>query len=200
MLPVIVAGIAVPIVVAFAIAGPGLGLAVGALAVLALVVVAVRTRPDGRIEVATSPDRRRRILVVLAAPIEDEASVGEIAAAAGVDEEGAAAEVVVLAPARSRFLDRWATDLTRAREAAQRNLVISVASLAKAEVEASASVGDEDLVQATEDRLRLFPATEVILATPAAGEDPRAAAAARRLRSRLDIPFRHVQLGGAEPS
>jgi hypothetical protein len=195
MLPLIVAAIAVPIVFAFAIAGPGLGLAVGALAVLALVVVAARSGPNGRIEVAPSPDRRRRILVVLSAPIEDEESVAEIATAAEVDDEGASAEVVVLAPARSGFLDRWATDLTRAREAAQRNLVISVASLAKADVEASASVGDEDLVQATEDRLRSFPATEVILATPAAAEDPGAASAAQRLRSRLDIPFRHVQLG-----
>ena len=198
-MPLIVAAIAVPIVAAFALVGPGLGLAVGALAVLAIVVVAVRSRPNGRIEVAPSPDRRRRILVVLSAPIEDEASVGAIAAAAEVDETGATTEVVVLAPARSSFLDRWATDLTRAREAAQRDLVISVASLAKADVEASASVGDEDLVQATEDRLRSFPATEVILATPAAAEDPRADAAARRLRSRLDIPFRHVRLGGRRP-
>jgi hypothetical protein len=187
----------VPLVAGFAIAGPGLGLAVGALAVLALVAVAVRSRPESRIEVAPSSDRRRRILVVLSAPIEDEATVREIAAAAEVDEEGTAAEVVVLAPARSRFLDRWASDLRPAREAAQRDLVISVASLAKADVEASATVGDEDLVQATEDRLRSFAATEVILATPAEAEDPGAAKAARRLRARLDIPFRHVELRGA---
>jgi hypothetical protein len=200
MLPLIVAAIAVPIIAAFALAGPGLGLAVGALATFALIALAARWRPEGRIEVAVSPDRRRRILVVLGAPIEDETAVREIAAAAEVEEEGVAAEVVVLAPARSRFLDRWASDLTRAREAAQRDLVISVASLAKAHVEASASVGDEDLVQATEDRLRSFAATEVILATPVGAEDRRGAAAARQLRSRLDVPFKHVVLGPADRS
>jgi hypothetical protein len=195
MLPLIVAAIAVPIVAAFALAGPGLGLAFGALAVVALIGLAARWRPEAGIEVAGSADARRRILVVLSAPIEDAAAVAEIAAAAEVENEGAAAEVVVLAPARSRFLDRWASDLAPAREAAQRSLVITVASLAKADVEASASVGDEDLVQATEDRLRSFAATEVILATPSPTKDPRGAAAAQQLRSRLDIPFKHVLLG-----
>jgi hypothetical protein len=182
-------------VAAFALAGPGLGLAVGALAAAALVVIAARLRPVEPIEVASSADSRRRILVVLSAPIEDADAVEEIAAAAAIDGADAEAEVVVLAPARSRFLDRWASDVARARREAQRDLVISLASLAKARVDASASVGDEDLVQATEDRLRSFAATEVILATPPASTDPAGAAAAEQLRDRLAVPFRHLVLG-----
>ena len=65
--------------------------------------------------------------------------------------------MLVLAPARIRFLDRWASDVEPAREAAQRNLVATVAALAKAGVEAEARVGDEDVVQAVEDQLQTYP-------------------------------------------
>ena len=39
----------------------------------------------------------------------------------------------------------------------------TVAALAKAGVKAEARVGDEDVVQAVEDQLQTFPATEVVL-------------------------------------
>ena len=45
-----------------------------------------------------------------------------------------------------------------AREAAQRNLVATVAALAKAGIDAEARVGDEDVVQAVEDQLQTYPA------------------------------------------
>ena len=61
--------------------------------------------------------------------------------------------------------------------------MISVASLAAADLDARARVGDEDIVQAVEDALRTFPATEVILATGSDSADRQGAAAARRARA-----------------
>ena len=102
-----------------------------------------------------------------------------------------AAEVLVLAPARIGFLDRWASDVEGARREAQQRLVITVASLAKAGVVAEARVGDEDLVQAVEDQLGSFAATDVILVTGSAERGPgRGEAAAAELERRLRAGFR----------
>jgi hypothetical protein len=102
--------------------------------------------------------------------------------------------VRVLAPARIGFLDRWASDVGDARDEAQRNLVATVAALAKDGIEAEARVGDEDFVQAVEDQLQTYPADEVVLvsADPEASEE--VASAAAELRSRLRAEFRHVVL------
>ena len=72
-------------------------------------------------------------------------------------DDGDEDEVRVLVPARIGFLDRWASDVEPAREAAQRSLVATVAALAKAGVKAEARVGDEDVVQAVEDQLQTLP-------------------------------------------
>jgi hypothetical protein len=192
-LPLIVIAIAVPVIAAFAVGGPGLGLAAGALAAVLIAVYAARLRPRGPIAPATG-DGRPRLLLVTSVPIDDPESVRRIAA----DAEGGGAtgegSVRVLAPARSGFLDRWASDVGPAREAAQRTLVITLANLGKADVEADARVGDEGLVQAVEDQLADFPATEVILATGDSESDRAGAQAAEELGSRLSVPFRHVVL------
>lgn len=195
-LPVVIAAIVVPVIAAFLLGGPGIGVAIGALAAVALVVVAVAQRPRGTIAPPAPGDGRRHILVVASRPVEDPETVQLIAREAGVEGEGVEAEVRVLAPARLGFLDRWASDVEGARREAQRNLVITVASLAKADVAAEGRVGDEDLVQAVEDQLQAFPATEVILATGSAGEDPAGHAAATELASRLRPRFRHLTLSG----
>lgn len=204
-LPVLVAAIAVPTAAAFALVGPALGVAVGALVAVAIVVYAVRQAPRGAIVSSAAPDRRRHLLVVVSRPLDSEDAVREIAGIArgsagdvepGRPSRSEPADVLVLAPARIGFLDRWASDLEPARQAAQRNLVIAVASLAKAGVAAEARVGDEDLVQAVEDQLRSFPATEVVLATGEAGEDPAGEAAAAELGSRLRAGFSHVVVRG----
>jgi ABC-type transport system involved in cytochrome bd biosynthesis fused ATPase/permease subunit len=192
-IPIVVAAIAVPIAVSFLTVGPALGMAVGALAAVTIVAVAVRQRPQGAIgsQGASGP---RRVLVVVDDPLEDTAAVEEIAA---VIRTNGASEVMVLAPARIGFLDRWASDVEAARRDAQRRLVISVAALATAGVEAEARVGDEDVVQAVEDQLGSFPAAEVILVSAAGEEDQAAAAAASELRSRLRAKFRWVLSGPA---
>jgi hypothetical protein len=191
-LPLLVLGIAVPIIGAFALGGPGLGLMVGALVAVAVIVSAARLVPRGPIA-PRAGDGRRRLLVVAAVPIDEPHSVRRIAEAAGGEE--APGDVRVLAPARIGFLDRWASDLGPARDQAQRDLVISLANLGKAHVEADARVGDEGLVQAVEDQLADYPATEVILATGGPEADPAGSQAAEELRDRLSVPFKHLVIG-----
>lgn len=185
-LPLIVAAIAVPIVAAFYAGGPGVGVAVGALVTATIVVAAVRDRPRGAIGIS-APGNDRRVLVVVSRPVEDPEVIRRIVATVG--PEAADGDVLVLAPARIGFFDRWASDLEAARGEAQRNLVITVASLAKAGVAAQARVGDEDLVQAVEDTLRGFAATDVILVSAGDDEDPAAAA---ELKSRLRARFQRL--------
>lgn len=193
-LPLLVAAIAVPIVFAFYFAGPGIGAAVGGLVAIAIVLAAVLQPPRGAIESARSESGGRRLLIVLGDPLEDPDAIQQVVEA--VDGEGRA-KVMVLSPARIGFLDRWASDVEAARRDAQRRLVISVAALAAAGIEAEARVGDEDLVQAVEDQLGSFPATEVILVSAADREDKAAAAAADELRTRLRAEFRWLVTGPA---
>jgi len=186
-LPLVVLAIAVPVALAFYAGGPGSGIAVGALVAVAIVIVAARQRPRGPLGHAAS-DHSRRLLVVICCPVEDPAVISELA--------GTATDVMVLAPVRIGFLDRWASDLEGARREAQRALVITVAALAKAGVAAEARVGDEDVVQAVEDQLGSFDATEVVLVSAGEDEDPAAAAAAAELEERLRTDFRRLRLSG----
>jgi len=196
-LPLLVTAIVVPIVVGIMLAGPEAGLALGALVAVALVYVAVQMRPREEIGDSPDPSLRRRLLVVVSHAVEDPATTAAIAAEAGVDGSRDLAEVMILAPARIGFLDRWASDLEPARREAQKALVISVASLAKVGVVAEARVGDEDIVQAVEDQVGSFKATEVVLVTGTDAEDPGAADAASELADRLRTGFlRLVDTGG----
>jgi hypothetical protein len=195
-LPVWVGAIVVLIIGGFLVGGPGVGLAAGALVGLLLIVWAVGLRPRGGIGDAPDPTLRRRLLVVVSRAVEDPATTAAIAAEAGIDGSRDLAEVMVLAPARVGFFDRWASDLEPARRAAQETLVISVASLAKVGVVAEARVGDEDIVQAVEDQVGSFRATEVVLVTASDAEDPAAAEAATELAERLRTDFRHLVIAG----
>jgi hypothetical protein len=193
-LPLIVAAIAVPVVAGFAVGGGG-GLAVGSVAVLVIVLFAIRAAPRGPIDSAEGDDDRRHVLIVSPGPVEDPADVARIAQAAQIGGARGEAEVLVLVPARIGFLDRWASDVEGARHRAQQHLVATVASLAKVGVAAEARVGDEDVVQAVEDQLQSYPATEVVLVS---GEED-VGEAAMELRSRLRAEFHHVRLdGGSE--
>ena len=193
-LPLVVSAIAVPVALAFYAGGPGFGVAVGALVAVAIVVVAVRQRPREALGVdPRGGEAGRRLLVVAACAVEDAGVIAELAAAAA-PRHGLLATVLVLAPARIGFLDRWASDLEGARREAQRSLVITVASLAKGGVEAEARVGDEDVVQAVEDQLGSFAATEVVLVSAGPEQDPDAAAAAAELERRLRPRFRWLEV------
>lgn len=192
-LPLLVAAIAAPIVFGFYLGGPGVGLAMGALVAVGIVVFAVRQRPRGAIE-PREGEPGHRTLIVLADRLEEPEAVERVVAA--LRREGSN-EVLLLSPVRIGFLDRWASDIEGARRDAQRRSVISVAALAAAGIEAEAQVGDEDLVQAVEDQLGTFPASEVILVSAPGEEDAGAAAAAGELRSRLRVGFRWLVTGPA---
>lgn len=198
-LPLIVAAIAVPIVVSFYLGGPGVGVAVGALAAVAIVVVAVRQRPRGPLGVPVAGAERRRLLIVVRRPLEEPEAIHEIAEIVARADVGSArpVEVLVLSPAQLGFLDRWASDLEQARGEAQERLVVSVAALAKAGIAAEARVGDEEIVQAVEDQLGSFAATDVILVLAEPGEDPGDDAAADQLERRLRSEFWRLAPGGA---
>lgn len=190
-LPLIVAAIAVPIVAGFLLGGAAVGAAIGALAVLALLVVAARMRPRGPIRPAPAQDLERHLLVVATCPVEDPAAIAEIGRTARGDgvHGGDGAELLVLAPAQIGFLDRWASDVEPARHRAQQRLVTTVAALAKAGIAAEARVGDEDVVQAVEDQLQSFPATDVILVLAGPEEAAAAEEECAELESRLQARF-----------
>jgi hypothetical protein len=194
-LPLIVAAVVVPVVAAFMVGGPGVGVAIGALAAVAILVIAVRQKPLGPIVSAPADDARRHVLIVAAAAVEEPADVARVAGAAELNGDGSedGPEVLVLVPARIGFLDRWASDVESARHRAQERLVVTVAALAKAGIAAEARVGDEDIVQATEDQLQSFPATEVVLVF---GDGDDCGEAIAELGSRLRAPFHEVRVDG----
>ena len=191
-LPLIVAGIVIPIVAAFYLGGAALGTAAGALSAVALVVFAARQKPTEDVEVAPLRNLKRHILVVISVPLTAAPAIDEVVREAAAEDGAPETEVRVLAPASAGFLDRWASDVRAARDAAQQRLVVTVASLAKAGVDAIARVGDEDLVQATEDQLRSYPATEVIFVTGPPATDEAGERAVSDLEARLHVPLRRV--------
>lgn len=185
-----------PIAAAFMLGGPGVGVAVGALVTVAILAVAVRQRPEGPIASAGRVDAKQHVLIVAADGVDDPVGVARIVGVAGIrGGDGGEDEVRVLVPARIGFLDRWASDVEGARHRAQQRLVVTVAALAKAGVAAEARVGDEDIVQAVEDQLQSYPATEVVLVS---GEGEAEREAAEELRSRLRAEFHHVQFAQHE--
>ena len=194
-LPLIAAAIAVPIVAGFALAGPGLGVGVASLIAFAIVWIAVRQSPRGPIGTPAEVGDRHVLLVITTA-VEEPAAVQILADAARLDGAAGDASVLVLSPARIGFLDRWMSDVEPSRQGAQRNLVATVAALAKAGIAAEARVGDEDVVQAVEDQLQSFPATEVVLVGEGSPSDADEAAAGE-LESRLRADFRRVELSPA---
>lgn len=190
-LPFIVAGVVVPIAAAFMVGGPAVGVAIGALVTVVILAVAVRQRPEGPIGVSADAGERH-VLIVASAGLDDPTDVARITSAARLGNGTEKAEVRVLVPARIGFLDRWASDVEGARHRAQQRLVVTVAALAKAGVAAEARVGDEDIVQAVEDQLQSYPATDVVLVSGGGdGEDE----AAEKLAARLRAEFHRVRIG-----
>lgn len=191
--PLILLALILPAAIGFAVGGPGFGIMLAGFCLVGLVVVALRAMPSDPIGRAQHPELVHRLLIVTTFPIEDAKTIEAVAEEIGLDGSGPETEIKLLTPAVNTFLDRWATDYRASRRRAQRDLVISVASLTLAGVDAEAQVGDEDLVQAVEDQLASFDATSVILVSRVGdGYDE----AAEDLRRRLRPAFRQVYLGG----
>lgn len=188
--PLILLAVIVPAAAGFVLGGPGFGISIAGLALVAIAVVAMLVIPRDPIGRKPDPELARRLLVATTFPIEDAASIQRVAdeVRLGFDENDT--EIRLLTPATNTFLRRWATDLEKARDRAQRDLVVSVASLTLAGVETEARVGDEDIVQAIEDEFATFDATEVFLLTRRNPDSP----AAEQLRERLLPNFHHIDL------
>jgi hypothetical protein len=191
-LPLGVAAIILPAAAGFAIAGPPLGMAIGALTVAALLVLAARAKFDEPIEVAASQDQRYRMLVVATQGVDDPALIEQIATIAAegqrIIDPRSSSEIVVLAPAVQSKLDRWASDVRRARHAARAVVAASLGAFAVAGLDAAGKVGDGSPIQAVEDELHTFPAREVIVVDgPGLG-----ASEVAELRRRLDRPVREL--------
>lgn len=194
-LPVVVIGIAVPIIGGTMLGGPPAGLAASFLVASTIVFLAVRARPREPIEVAEAAQSGARILVVACTAIDEPSAAGAVAVAA--EEAGAAspgdAEVLVVAPASGSRLGEWLSDLGPARLGAQERLAVSLASLATAGIDARGRVGDPDPTVATEDTLRTFAAGRLVFISDV--EDERARSAVANVRGRSRIPVRHLALG-----
>ena len=189
-LPFVVLALIAPSAGAFALVGPQLGLAVGALTAAAVVFAAARIRYDEPIAVAAPPDSRYRLLVVASRALEHPEALARIARIAAEGERARKGEgepqVLVLAPARSSALARWASDVEPARSSARDALAVSLGSLAAAGLDGAGRVGDGDVVQAIEDELHSFAADEVaILPGPGVGRGE-----IEEVRRRLDRPVR----------
>jgi hypothetical protein len=195
-LPLIVLALVLPSIAGFALVGPQLGLAIGALTATALIVLAARARYDEPIEVATRPDRRYRLLVVASEPISEPSEAQRVSAIAAegnraLGSDNGEPEILVLAPAIQGTLDRWASDVRKARDRAQEVLAVSMGTLTAAGLDVRGSVGDADAVQAIEDELRTFPAQEVVLVHgPDLGSEEDI-----EIRRRLDRPIRILAEG-----
>ena len=189
--PLILLALILPATIGFALGGPGFGIMLAGFSLVGLVIVAAKVIPSDPIGRVPHPELERRLLVVTTFPIEDAKTIQRVADEVSLGTSDEAGEIRLMTPAVNTFLDRWATDLRAAQRRAQRDLVISIASLTLAGVDASAEIGDEDVVQAVEDQLRTYDATEVFLVTH---PSERAEKAADALRVRLQPPFRHVIL------
>jgi hypothetical protein len=187
--PSLIAAIVVVSVGGFYLGGPGLGMALGALAAASIVWIAIRNPPRAPIWPAPLQDFRRYLLIVIDAPLEDPKATARITELARIgDRQLDEPEVRVLVLAHQRFIDRWTSDRERAHRHAGRNLVLALASLAQVGIAATAKTSEEDAVQAVEDELRVFPATDVILIE----SDRRGSideASSSELKSRLECDF-----------
>lgn len=181
----------VPIFVGIAVAGAQLGSALGALVAAAIIVFAVRAGGDGAIEVAEPAEGTPGgVLVLATVAIEDPRTAGIVAAIGDPSRPEAGEEgLLVLAPAHSSRVDRWADDIEDARFESQRVLTVSLATMAAAGIRAEGRVGDGDMVLATEDALRVYAATEVVVVAREGQFEKEIA----KLERRLPVPLRRVE-------
>jgi hypothetical protein len=180
----------VPVFVGIGLGGAQVGSAIGALIVAVIIVLVVRGARNEPIAVAApGPGVAEGILVVAHVAIEDPRTAGIVAAIGDPSRPEAGEEgMLVLAPARTSRLERWGDDIERARFESQRVLTVSLATMAAAGLRAEGRVGDGDMVIATEDALRVYAATEVVVVA----REGELRKEIDRLERRLPVPVRRV--------
>lgn len=186
----------VPTLAGFLFLDAGVGLFLGVATAATIIILAARATGDDPIEIAEpGPGVAAGVLVLAVDAIDDTRTAGAVAAVAErARGESPDEGVLVVAPARSGLLDRWADDLEQGRFESQRVLTISLATLTAAGVEAEGRVGDGDPLRAAEDALRTYAASEVVVVA-AEGEFDRPIATLER---RLDRPLRRVGVPAPE--
>jgi hypothetical protein len=174
----------------FAFFGVQVGTVTSGLTIAVIVYLAVRAESDGPIEVADpGPGVPGGVLVIATTAIEDPRTASIVAAIGDPSRpESGDRGLLVLAPARSSRLDRWADDLESARFESQRVLTVSLATMAAAGIVAEGRVGDGDVVLAAEDTLRSYAATEVVVVAREGTFEREL----EKLERRLQQPLRRV--------
>ncbi len=189
---VAVVAIATTIVGATMLGGPPAGMAASFACAATIVVIAARAKPDAAIE--ADPGPANRILVIACTPLDHPEALAPIVAEARDATPPGSAEALIVAPAAMGRLASWTSDVAAGRVAAAERLVVALAGLAAAGLEATGRVGDADPLLATEDALRSWPAGSVLFIHDFA--DERAAIAAGEISRRASVPVRGVALAG----
>ena len=106
---------------------------------------------------------------------------------------GPGSDVLVVAPALNSRLRHIFADIDAAYAAAEERLAESIAALRAIGVTAAGAVGDSDPVQAIEDALVEFEATEIVISThPAERSNWLEKRVVERAMERVDLPITHV--------
>lgn len=184
-----------PALVAFLTLDAGVGLILGVATAATIIIVAARTTDEVALEIALpGPGVAGGPFVLAIVAIEDPQAAASVADATEGSRPDDGHGLLVVSPARSALLDRWADDLERSRFESQRVLAVSLATLAAAGVEAEGRVGDGDPVRAAEDALRSYAATEIVVVSRR-GEHDREIA---ELERRSGVPVVRVEAEAPE--
>src|SRR5436190_14277724 len=106
---------------------------------------------------------------------------------------GPGSEVLVVAPALNSRLRHIFADIDAAYSAAEERLAESVDALRAVGIGAAGAVGDSDPVQAIEDALVEFEATEIVISThPPERSNWLEKRVVERATERFEIPIAHV--------
>ena len=143
------------------------------------------------------PEGERRILVIANETVGGEPLLNEIRRRS----EGVAEHVLVVVPALNSPLRHWTSDEDGAREAAQKRLEDSLASLRASGVDARGEIGDSDPLQAIEDGIRTFAPDELIISThPPERSHWLERGVVEGARERFAVPVTHVVVDLGIPS
>ena len=143
------------------------------------------------------PEGERRILVIANETVGGEELLEEIRRRS----EGVAEHVLVVVPALNSPLRHWTSDEDGAREAAQKRLEDSLASLRASGVDARGQIGDSDPLQAIEDGIRTFAPDELIVSThPPERSHWLERGVVEGARERFALPVTHVVVDLGVPS
>ena len=106
---------------------------------------------------------------------------------------GPGSEVLVVAPALNSRLRHILADTDAAYAAAEERLAESIEALRAAGIAASGAVGDSDPVQAIEDALVEFEATEIVMSThPIERSNWLEKKVVEGAKERFELPITHV--------